>query len=408
MANFAYTILEPTGARKTGFIEAKTREGAVAQLTASGSYLVDISERAAREGFANQPGKIEKKSQGKPTKADIALFTRRLADLADAGLPLDRVLQVVAEQSESQQLTDVAELVLEDVRGGSSVSGALAKYPKIFPSIFTSTLQAGEASGQFGEVASRLAEFQENEVARRSQITSALVYPAILGFTAISVVIFVLTFVVPKLSTTFAAQGDNLPASTQLLLQLSNLLSNQWYVVVGAVVGIFIAYKAWVATDSGATARDGILLRLPVTGKIATKSTVSRFARVLGTLVFGGVSILDAIELAGTASGNRVFKKSAEAVRSEVREGKGIAEAMRDAGAFPPVLTHMVAIGEETGNLPQMLNRVSDSMDFEVDNGLRRAVALVEPLIVLTMGTFVAFVVISVLLPILNSSNFIK
>ncbi|HLP00064.1 MAG TPA: type II secretion system F family protein, partial [Fimbriimonas sp.] len=248
----------------------------------------------------------------------------------------------------------------------------------------------------------------ENEVARRSQVTSALVYPAILLFTAVSVIIFVLTFVVPKLSATFAAQGDSLPGSTKLLLSISDLLSNQWYIVVGGTVGLVVAYKAWVATEAGALMRDGMLLRLPVTGKITLKSTVSRFARVLATLVFGGVAILDAIELAGTASGNRVFKKSAETVRGEVREGKGIAEAMRDTGAFPPVLTHMVAIGEETGNLPQMLNRVSDSMDFEVDNGLRRAVALVEPIIVLTMGGFVAFVVISVLLPILNSSSFIK
>ena len=150
------------------------------------------------------------------------------------------------------------------------------------------------------------------------------------------------------------------------------------------------------------------MLRAPVIGKIALKSTVSRFARVLGTLVFGGVAILDAIELSGIASGNRVFKKSAEKVRSDVREGKAIAEAMRDAGAFPPVLTHMVAIGEETGNLPTMLGRVSDSLDFEVDNGLRRATALVEPIIVLTMGGFVAFVVISVLLPIMTAAQTVK
>ena len=406
MATFAYTILEPTGNRKSGFVDAKTREGAVAQLTSGGNYLIEIAERAAREGFSK--AKAEKKSSGKPSKSDIALFTRRMADLADAGLPLDRVLQVVAEQSESQQLTDIAEDVLVDVRGGSSVSAALAKHPKTFPTVFTSTLQAGEQSGQFGEVASRLAEFQENEVARRSQVISALIYPAILLFVAVSVVIFILTFVIPKLSETFAAQGDNLPGSTKLLLQMSAFLSNNWLIIIGTIIGIIIAYRIWTATESGAYTRDGLLLRMPVAGKIVIKSTVSRFARVLGTLVFGGVSILDAIELSGVASGNRVFKKSADQVRSDVREGKQIASAMRDAGAFPPVLTHMVAVGEETGNLPQMLKRVSDSLDFEVDNGLRRAVALVEPIIILVMGGFVAFVVISVLLPILNSSQNIK
>lgn len=406
MATFAYTILEPSGQRKSGFVDAKTREGAVAQLTANGGYLINIDERAAREGFSR--GDAEKRSKGKPSKGDVALFVRRMADLADAGLPLDRVLQVVAEQSENQQLTDLAEDVLNDVRGGSSVSAALAKHPKTFPSIFTSTLQAGEQSGQFPEVAKRLAEFQENEVARRSQIVSALIYPGILAFTAVSVVTFIMVFVIPRLSDTFAEQGSNLPASTVLLLQMSAFMSNQWYVLLGAIVGIVAAYRLWVATEAGAYTRDGLMLRMPVIGKITLKSTVSRFARVLGTLVFGGVSILDAIEMAGTSSGNRVFKKSSEQVRSDVREGKAIAEAMRDTGAIPPVLTHMVAIGEETGNLPHMLNRVSDSLDFEVDNGLRRATALVEPIIVLTMGGFVAFVVISVLLPIMTAAQNVK
>jgi len=189
---------------------------------------------------------------------------------------------------------------------------------------------------------------------------------------------------------------------------MSDFLQTQYLLIIGAIVGITIAYRLWVATPSGAYTRDGILLRLPVVGKIALKGTVSRFARVLGTLVFGGVAILDAIELSGVASGNRVFEKSAQQVRSDVREGKPIAEALRDAGAFPPVLTHMVAVGEETGNLPQMLKRVSDSLDFEVDNGLRRATALVEPLIIIVMGGFVAFVVISVLLPILSASSTIK
>ena len=406
MATYAYTILEPTGQRKTGFVDAKTREGAVAQLTSGGNYLIDIDERAAKEGFSQ--AKAEKKASGKPSRSDLAMFSRRMADLADAGLPLDRVLQVVSEQSENLMLTEIAEEVLKDVRGGSSVSDALAKHPKLFPTVFTSTLKAGEQSGQFGEVAGRLADFQENEVARRSQVVSALIDPAILLFVAVAVVIFILVFVIPKLSGTFAAQGDSLPGSTKLLLSMSDFLQKQWLVIIGTITALIVGYRLWVATPSGAYTRDGLLLRLPVVGKIAIKGTVSRFARVLGTLVYGGVAILDALELSGIASGNRVFEKSAQAVRSDVREGKQIAQAMRDAGAFPPVLTHMVAVGEETGDLPHMLKRVSDSLDFEVDNGLRRATALVEPIIIIVMGGFVAFVVISVLLPILNSSSTIK
>jgi type II secretory pathway component PulF len=407
LATFAYTVLEPNGQRKSGFLDANTKEAAVLQLTGSGSYLIEISERAAREGFGSRDTQ-EKKKGGKPAKADVALFTRRLADLADAGLPLDRVLQVVAEQSENQQLTDLAEEALEDVRAGSSVSAALAKHPKVFTPIFTSTLEAGEQSGQFSEVAGRLAEFQEKEVARKSQIVSALIYPSILLFTAVGVVVFILAFVIPKLSTTFAAQGDKLPGSTKLLLAISDFISNQWMLIIGGIVGTVVGLKLYFATENGAYFRDGLLMRIPVIGKIVTKSTVSRFARVLATLVYGGVQILDALELSGIASGNRVFQRSADEVKLNVREGVPIAQAMRDARAFPPVLTHMVAVGEETGDLPRMLNRVSDSLDFEVDNGLRRATALVEPVIVLVMGGFVAFVVLSVLLPIFNAQDVVK
>jgi type IV pilus assembly protein PilC len=407
LATFAYTVLEPNGQRKSGFLDANTKEAAVQQLTGSGSYLIEISERAAREGFGSRDNQ-EKKKGGKPAKADVALFTRRLADLADAGLPLDRVLQVVAEQSENQQLTDLAEEALEDVRAGSSVSAALAKHPKVFTPIFTSTLEAGEQSGQFSEVAGRLAEFQEKEVARKSQIVSALIYPSILLFTAVGVVVFILAFVIPKLSTTFAAQGDKLPGSTKLLLAISDFISNQWMLIIGGIVGTVVGLKLYFSTENGAYFRDGLLMRIPVIGKIVTKSTVSRFARVLATLVYGGVQILDALELSGIASGNRVFQRSADEVKLNVREGVPIAQAMRDARAFPPVLTHMVAVGEETGDLPRMLNRVSDSLDFEVDNGLRRATALVEPVIVLVMGGFVAFVVLSVLLPIFNAQDVVK
>ena len=405
MATYAFTVLEPSGQRRSGFVEANTREAAVIQLTQSGSFLLDLNEQAARAGFG---GSEEKKNRGKPSRADMAMFSRRMADLADAGLPLDRVLQVVAEQSENQYLTEVAEAALEDVRGGASVSAALGKYPKVFPEVFTSTLQAGEASGQFAEVAARLSEFQEKEVARRSTIASAMVYPSILGGTAIMVVIFILTFVIPKLSDTFEAQGVKLPTPTKILMASGAFISTNWLIIVGAIIGTVVMYRIWTATDAGAEVRDRVMLKIPLIGKIIQKATVSRFARVLGTLVFGGVQILDALELAGVAAGNRVFRRSAVEVRDAVREGRPIAEAMRDARAFPAVLTHMVAVGEETGDLPKMLTRVSDALDFEVDNGLRRATSMVEPMIVLFMGVFVGFVVLAILVPILNSATLVK
>lgn len=397
---FAYTALEPSGRKRTGVVDAANKEAAIARLTADGAFVVDIKLQEATMR--------QRATSGRVPRTDLALFTRRLADLATAGMPLDRALQVVSEQSENAQLSQIAEDALADVRTGLPVSQALAKFPKQFPDVYTQTLRAGEASGQFPEVASRLADFQEMEVTRRSQVVSALIYPGVLTLTAVFVVTFLLTFVVPRLAGVFADLGDNLPVTTKILLATTDFLTTKGYLVLVGMAGLFVLYRAWTATEAGALARDKMIFRMPLAGKVIQKAIVSRFARVLGTLVYGGVPILEALKLAGMAAGNRVFRQGSERVESDVREGRAIADAMRDSGAFPPVLTHMVAIGEETGDLPKMLGRVSDSLDFEVDNGMRRLTALVEPIIVLAMGGFVGFVVLSVLLPIYAAQDLVK
>ena len=401
---FTYTALDNAGARRNGVIEAESSDAAVARLAADGRFVLEIKAGSAAQSAQSTPTA----GRRAPSKQDLALFSRRMADLSAAGLPLDRVLQVVAEQSENAQLRSVAESTLQDVRGGMPVSQALAKNPRMFNDVYTQTLRAGEASGQFAEVAGRLADFQEMEVARRSQVVSALTYPAVLTFVAVGVVLFLLSFVVPRLSAVFKDMGGELPFTTRLLLDSTDFLTKNGVVVGATLVGIVVALRAWAATDSGALVRDRFYLNAPAVGPVIRKATVSRFARVLGTLVYGGVPILEALEIAGLSAGNRVFRQSAGKVEEEVRAGRPIADAMRDAGAFPPVLTHMVAIGEETGDLPKMLGRVADSLDFEVDTGMRRLVALVEPVIVLSMGGFVGFVVLSVLLPIFQAQNLVK
>lgn len=401
MTTFAYTALDSAGKRNTGYIDASDKDAAMANLLSQGRMVLEIREEVGknRETIAGN---------GRVSRSDVALFTRRMADLADAGLPLDRVLQVVAEQSESPRLSAIAEEALAEVRGGLPVSEALALHPKIFPLVYTQTLRAGEASGQFPAVAQRLADFQENEVARRNQIVSAMVYPGILTATAVGVIIFIMTFVMPRLTGVFADMGGELPAPTKLLIAITHFITSYGLLILGSLVGLLLLYRGWVATEPGARMRDELVFRIPAVGPVIRKAVVSRFARVLGTLVFGGVPILESLKIAGLSAGNRNFSIGAEKVEHEVREGRPIAEAMRDAGQFPPVLTHMVAIGEETGDLPKMLNRVSDSLDFEVDNGLRRLTSLVEPAIVLSMGAVVAFVVLSVLLPIFQAQELVK
>jgi type II secretory pathway component PulF len=404
LATWAYVALEATGKKKSGFVDANDKEAAIANISTTGRYVLEITEARGTQGQTN----VDPRKKGKISRAELAMFTRRLSDLSSAGLPLDRVLQVIAEQSESGTLAEISELALEDVRAGLPVSAALAKYPKYFPPVFTETIRAGEASGQLPQVASRLADFQALEVARRSQVVSALIYPSVLLFTAVGVIVFLLTFVVPKLSDVFKGLGNDLPATTKMLFAMTDFLTGYGLYIIGAIIIAIFAYRAWVGTDAGALGRDRLLVKTPIVGKIIYKSAVSRFARVLATLVYGGVPILGALELAGLASGNRVFQLKSKVVEEDVREGRPIADAMRDAGDFPPVLTHMVAIGEETGDLPKMLGRVSDSLDFEVENGMRRLTALVEPVIVLGMGVFVGFVVLSVLLPIFQAQTLVK
>jgi type IV pilus assembly protein PilC len=401
---YAYKALDAAGAQRSGVIEAESKDAAIARLGTEGRFVLEIKEQS---GSAAQDA-LPVGRKRPPSRQEIALFTRRMADLSAAGLPLDRVLQVVSEQSESATLKDVADEALADVRSGMPVSQALARHPRYFPDVYTQTLRAGEASGQFAEVAGRLADFQEKEVTRRSQITSALVYPGILSFTAVSVVIFLLTFVVPRLSGVFKDLGKDLPITTVILLASTDFLTKNWVLVVGSIIGAAVAIRLWMKTPGGAFTRDRFLLKAPIIGKVIEKATISRFARVLGTLVYGGVPILEALQIAGLSTGNLLFLKSAQSVEEEVRAGRPIADAMRDTGEFPPVLTHMVAIGEETGNLPGMLERVSESLDFEVDTGMRRLISLVEPAIVLSMGGFVGFVVLSVLLPIFQAQEVVK
>lgn len=403
MTTFTYTALDAAGKRKTGFIEAQTRDQAVAQIVAEGRFVVEIAASAASKVKRTEPGK-----RGKISRADLALFTRRLADLAGSGLPLDRALQVVAEQSESGQLQTIVAEALTDVRSGLSVSQALSKHPKVFNEVYTQTLRAGEASGQFPEVAARLADFQEKEVTRRSVILAAMIYPGVLTSVAIGVVIFLLTFVMPRMKDVFVDLGNQLPLPTKMLLGFTGFITSNAMILILAIIGGLVALRAYIATESGALAKDRMLMNLPVVGPIIQKAVVSRYARVLGTLVFGGVPILEALQIAGLSAGNRVFRTTSERVSEAVREGQPIAGAMRDAGEFPPVLIHMVAVGEETGDLPTMLGRVSDSLDFEVDIGVRRLTALAEPLIVVVMGVFVGFVVLSVALPIFQAQELVK
>jgi type IV pilus assembly protein PilC len=400
MSAFSYTAFEDSGKRRQGIVDASDSASASAAVAAKGYHVLEITEKKL--------GAAKPQAKRSISRSDVALFTRRLADLARAGIPLDRALQLAGSQADNPSLAEIVNVAILDVRGGLSISEALAKNPKTFPPAFTMTLKAGEASGQFPEVAGRLATFQQIEIQRRSKIIAAMVYPCILLATAVGVVAFMIGFVVPKLSSTFDQLGADLPISTQILLGVSGFVAQKGVFILVFCLILGIGLKSWLATVQGATSKDRTLLHLPGIGKIVTQATVSRYARLLATLLHGGVPILDALQISGAASGNRVFESGSSEVRNQVREGRRIAEAMENSGVFTPILVQMVAVGEETGDLPEMLNRVSESLDFEVENSMAKLTALVEPLIVITMGGFVGFVVLSILLPIYQAQDLLK
>jgi type II secretory pathway component PulF len=399
MSTFSYVAFEDSGRRREGVVNAVDSSTAAAAVAAQGFHVLEVKEKRASVAAGGRKS---------ISRSDVALFTRRLADLARAGIPLDRALQLAGGQSENPALTDVTQQAIVDVRAGLPISEALSKFPKLFPPAFTMTLRAGEASGQFPEVAGRLATFQQIELQRRSKVIAAMVYPCILLVTAVGVVAFMIGFVVPKLATVFDKLGSDLPLSTQILLSVSGFLVQRFGYIAGAVVLIGFFLRAYLATVQGAVAKDRLLLNIPLLGKVITQATVSRYARLLGTLLYGGVPILEALQISGAASGNRLFESATHSVQTQVREGKRIGDSMEAAGVFTPILVQMVTVGEETGDLPEMLNRVSENLDFEVENSMAKLTALIEPLIVLTMGVFVGFVVLSILLPVYQAQDLIK
>ena len=399
MATYSYVAFELSGKRLNGTVDAPDEASAMAMVTSTGAKLLEIGE--SRTGA----GATQKKSV---SRAELALLTRRLADLSAAGLPLDRALQLSGEQSDNSYLRQVTLEATKDVRGGAPISDALSKFPDLFPNVFTMTLKAGEASGQFSQVASRLAELQQTEVRRRSQFIGALTYPAILAATCVIVVAFLMLFIIPKLSGVFNDLGSELPTSTRFLLATSDFAIHNVVGIVVAIAVVIALYQGYIRTSQGQMARDRLLLNLPLIGKIVSKAAISRYARVLGTLIYGGVPILESLRIAGASVGNRVLESSGVEVQHRVREGHRIAEAMKETGVFSNVLVQMVSVGEETGDLPSMLSRVSESMDFDVDTGVQKLTSLLEPIMVLAMGGFVGFVVISILLPVYEAQDLVK
>lgn len=396
MARFRYVALDRAGKTVRGEIAAENPEEVKRRLRDMGYFPSDIA--GAEQVSLGQPRRL-RRGRG-VSGSDVVIMTRQLADMTAARLPMFRSLSVLVEQADRQALRDLLEEVRTDVREGHPLSEALRRHPRQFPDLYVNMVRAGETSGQLDAVLLRLAEFLEKSMQRRSQVVSALLYPAVLMTVAVGAVAFIIGFLIPKLSSLFEELEQTLPLLTRMLLLIANALSATWWMLAVLLVVLVIGTRWYTRTEAGKAWLDLLVLRVPILGSVWHKMAISRLARTLGTMLGGGVPILAALEISGNAVANRPLMRAVEAVREDVREGTAMAAALGRAGVFPPLLVHMAGVGEETGQLPDMMMRVADSLDFEVDSTLGRLTTLLEPFIIVVMGVIVGFIVLAVLLPI--------
>ncbi|MBC7527013.1 MAG: type II secretion system F family protein [Chthonomonadaceae bacterium] len=416
MPDFTYEALDKAGSRSSGTITANDKTDAALKVRALGVFPTQIASgsKLSSSSSNGQSKPVGEKSGGvkfggkKISRIQILLFTREMSDLLDAGLPMDRAFSVLLDQAESEGLRTMLTTMQGDIRAGQPLSSALVKYPKEFPPLYSNMVRAGEVSGQLSEVMTRLADFLEKEQTRRSLIVAALTYPAVLLGVALLAILFLLVFAIPSLTGVFKGLGASLPLPTQILIGVSGVVAKFWWLMLLTIAGSVYGFRKWTATEKGKMSYDGFRLKAPLFGKLVQKIVSARLVRTLGTLLGGGVPILEAMDISASALGNVVAARAVIEARGGVRQGETLHEAMERGGTFLPVVRHMTAVGEETGRLPAMLLRTADTLDFEVDNAMRKLTSLIEPLVVLFMGGFVGFVVMSILLPIFQINTLVK
>ena len=400
MPSFTYKGLDNGGRQTAGQMVAEDERSAVAQIKAMGLFPVDV--RIARDGSdPSQSASIERyRVGGGINSSDLTVFSRQLANLVAGGLPLMRTFAALTEHTENPRLKVVMQRMQQDVQGGKALWEALSAHPKVFPPLYVSMVKAGEASGQLSDVLQWLADYQEKEQTRKMQIRSALAYPTLLITVGIISVFMLITFVVPRFVVIFKEFDQALPLPTVIMLALSGFLTTWWWAIIGAIIAVVAGFKAYARTFGGRIRVDGWRLRLPLFGKLSLKAAVSRFARTTATLLRGGVPLLDSMSVVREVVGNEVLARGADQVREGMREGESFAGRLRDTGVFPPLLTHMVGVGEETGDLQGTLLTVANSYDVEVDASLKSIVSLIEPLIIVVVGSTIAFIILAMLLPV--------
>lgn len=414
MPRYSYVALDSRGQESTGVIEAASQNEAIGQLRQAGYFPKSIIDeaKAPKQKAAKSVAKTSGAKSGgislfqKTTikSKTLMIFTRQLATLIDAGLPLLRGLTVLSKQEPDPVLRRVITGLAESVQGGSTFSESLNAHPKIFNKLYVNMVKAGELGGVLELVLLRLAEFQEKAQKIKNKVVAAMFYPVIVLIIAIAIMAFLLVFIVPKFEAIFADMlgGRALPALTQFVIGASNLVKDHILLIVGGVVVLVFAYKFMQKTPKGLRLVDMAKLRAPLFGDLTRKSAISRFSRTLGTLVTSGVPILQALNITRETAGNVVISDAIVKVHDAVKEGESIVHPLEASNVFPPMVISMIDVGEETGQLPEMLLKVAEVYDDEVDNAVAGLTSLLEPIMIVFLAVIVGTIVIALFLPLIS------
>jgi len=401
VAIFDYTGFNQQGKNSKGSLEASSKRAALDVLRDKGIYVSTLEEQ--QKTVTRRRWSLPRRSR-LPVN-DLATTTRLLATLLQAGVPLDEALQSVIEQVENPAQNRLYTQVREQVRQGSSLFQALADQGRSFPDLYQRMVQVGENSGSLDQVLLRLADFLEEQARLHSRTVSALAYPVLMAIVGCGVLLFLLSFVVPKITRMLTDLGQALPLPTRLLITGSDLFSTYSWLVALLIGGGIFALIRYRRTSAGRLKLDALTLKLPLIGRIQREIATARFSRTLGTLLQSGVPLLNALEISCGLLSNRVLRQTIENTAVEVREGASLADPLKRSGVFPPLLAQMTAVGERSGNLEEMLIKVADSQDRQVEITLSGLLSLLEPLMILAMGGIIGFIVLAVLLPIFQASQ---
>jgi general secretion pathway protein F len=403
---FAYRGLTTAGRTVQGVVDADSAKGARVRLRRDGIFPTEVNEQQHAESSGASAFSLRRGPRMTPS--ELSLVSRQLSTLIGAGVPIVEALAAVGEQSDRPVVTQVLSHVRDQVTQGTALADALAEYPAIFPELYIGMVRAGEAAGALDVVLDRLATYTEAQTRLTSKMRNALAYPVLMTVVSTGIVTFLLGFVVPRVTRIFADQKQALPFLTRVLLGISNAIASSWWLIALALAGLVAWFIAARRRPAWRLWFDHKLLTLPVIGPIVTRIAIARFARTLATLLGNGIPLLSALEVASGVAGNRALAEAIDHARTAIREGQSIAAPLRQSGLVPPLVTHMIAVGERSGELEAMLGKVADGYEQEVESTLGTLTAVLEPITIVVMGGIVLFIVLAILLPIFEINSLVR